>query len=407
MRILHTSDWHIGKSLRSIDRRVDHEKVTAEIVDIARKDRPHLIIHSGDLFDTPYPAVDAMKFGLDVVRELAAIAPVVVLRGNHDSEPLFEVFASLVGDGSRLVFVPRARVDEKAIIEIPVTQTGELARVATLPFVHNSRYIAKFDDPNMYGAVYAERMRQIQRVLRDLLANDRSDHDVLLFTAHMFVQGAKPSWTEREVDIADDYGTKAADIPPIVSYAAFGHIHKPQQIEHAGVLARYAGSIVQMDFGERGEAKSVVMVEAKAGAAAHILAEYQLSAGRQLVEVRGTLEEITRDAHLYRDKICKVVVSVDDVVPDLRAQVGRILAGAAIYDVSADNPAWRAQIREATQAPPPQLSIDDLFGEFLQADPPRRSNPEMIRKTFATIRTAYERQEPPLFSELVEDEVSG
>src|SRR5664279_5441429 len=108
-RMFHTSDWHVGKPLRGVSRTPDHEVVLAEIVAQARDAKPDLIIHSGDVFDGLRPATADLRLALGVLNELGAIAPKVVLAGNHDYGALFDGFAMLLGTDSPVRFVSKAR----------------------------------------------------------------------------------------------------------------------------------------------------------------------------------------------------------------------------------------------------------------------------------------------------------
>ena len=109
MRVLHTSDWHLGRVLYNHARHDDEVAVLGEIVAIARREQPDLIVHAGDLFDAVRPPYEAMTLGLDTLRELAGDRPDVVVCGNHDSPALFRIFQKLLGDEARLRFVDRAR----------------------------------------------------------------------------------------------------------------------------------------------------------------------------------------------------------------------------------------------------------------------------------------------------------
>src|SRR5947209_16123777 len=105
MKILHVSDWHLGRTTYNASRAEDHEKVLGEIADIARHEKPDLIVHTGDLFESIRPAYEDMDRGIRALIDLARTAPVVVLCGNHDSPALFQLFSKLVGQASRVRFV--------------------------------------------------------------------------------------------------------------------------------------------------------------------------------------------------------------------------------------------------------------------------------------------------------------
>jgi exonuclease SbcD len=97
MRLLHISDWHLGRMTYRHSRAPDHDAVLEETIGYAEALRPHLIVHTGDVFDGFRPGYEEMRRGIDALQALAAIAPVVVLAGNHDSPALFRLFNRLQG----------------------------------------------------------------------------------------------------------------------------------------------------------------------------------------------------------------------------------------------------------------------------------------------------------------------
>ena len=124
MRLLHTSDWHLGKACYGFDRNAEHDVVLAEIVELARNYKPHLIIHSGDVWDQLRPSYLDLTRGVDALKELAAIAPTVVICGNHDSPALFELFMRLLSREHRLHFISQAKpAAAGGVLEFPA-ETG-------------------------------------------------------------------------------------------------------------------------------------------------------------------------------------------------------------------------------------------------------------------------------------------
>src|SRR3954447_1647564 len=254
-RILHISDWHVGASLYRCDRSADHTAVLAETVALAGEYAPNLILHTGDVFDALIPGHRAMRQAIDALTALADVAPVIVLAGNHDHPRLFEVFATLRG-GSGLTFVPRVLPPSQGGILDVSRGGGQRVRVAPVPFIHQNRFVDWFGDDMRIHATYADKLRAINRSLHDgLLDGYDAARDVLLYAAHLHVSGALLGGSERRVHITEEYATGAESLPA-VSYAALGHIHKPQDVPGA-VTASYAGSPPALDFGERGEAKAI------------------------------------------------------------------------------------------------------------------------------------------------------
>ena len=182
-------------------------------------------------------------------------------------------------------FAARARRPrDGGVLDYPARDGEQRIRVAALPFIHQNRFLDDFASPATGTRDYARRLREIQAELyRGLLDGCQPDRDVLVFAAHLYVQGAVPSRTERPVDISDTYLTEADALPP-VSYAALGHIHKPQAVSRGGLTARYAGSPLQLDFGEAGEDKSVVVVDADPGRPVRVDL-VPLQAGRRLADL--------------------------------------------------------------------------------------------------------------------------
>ncbi|MCA9795693.1 MAG: exonuclease subunit SbcD, partial [Candidatus Eremiobacteraeota bacterium] len=129
MRIFHTSDWHLGRQTCGLSRRRDHEQVLDEILGHCRDFKPHLILHSGDLFENSRPAVEDMRLAQETLAQMSDLAPTVVIAGNHDSAALFDLFEALVGKARRLSFVGSVRrPDQGGVMEF-AGDSGEIARV--------------------------------------------------------------------------------------------------------------------------------------------------------------------------------------------------------------------------------------------------------------------------------------
>ncbi len=396
MKLLHTSDWHLGRLTYNVSRAADHASVIAEILDVARHQQPDLILHTGDLFDVIRPAYADIHQGLDALHELAAIAPVVVVCGNHDSPMLFQVFSKLQRDSSRITFVDRARhPDLGGILEFESAR-GERIRVAPLPFIHQNRFVHDFFTPETWNADYVNNIRTIEDILAAGLM-DRWDpaRDVRIFAAHLHVGGATYSGTERPVHITDAYATHAEHVPK-VDYAAFGHIHKPQRIPGT-VPGRYAGSPLQLDFGEEGEQKQIVLVEALPGRPPDIV-EHPLKGGRQLKRVSGTLEEVVNQRERIGDGLCLVTVNTVMPIPDLSRRVRDLLPEATILAVNelAEIQSIKAVTRESLDGRR-EPTTTELFGEYLEAG--KVQSPAKALEVFAEMLAAVTEFRVPEFPE--------
>jgi exonuclease SbcD len=390
MRLLHTSDWHLGRTTYNVARRPDHLAVHAETVAIAREFRPDLILHTGDLFDATAPAFDDMRLGIEMLDELAAIAPVVVLAGNHDSPKLFSVFSLLRGAQSRIRFVDRARsAANGGILTIPA-RDGEAIRLAPIPFIRNTAFIEDFAAAEDWSSVYGDNVARVEAALGGALqAGYDPSRETLVFAAHLFVVGATLANSERKVHV-DDYGTRAETIP-FVTYAAFGHIHKPQALP-GRTWARYAGSPIQLDFGELGERKSVVLVEARPGQPARV-EPAPLTGGRPLRRLAGTLDELARQADDAAGALATVAVTTPVPTMALFNLVQERLPRTVLLDVEERCTGASLAAVEADAAGAAEPSIDDLFREYLAGAGAADADNERIASYFGALLRAAQNDE--------------
>jgi DNA repair protein SbcD/Mre11 len=393
MRLLHVSDWHIGRQTYRCSRVPDHEAALEEIVELARDTRPHLVLHTGDVFDGFRPGYAEMAFAVEALEELAALAPVVVVAGNHDSPALFRLFDRLQGAEPRIRFVDRVRPPaEGGVLDLPGAD-GEVVRVAFLPFVHANRMVDRFEDASTWTATYSERIQRIEEELeRGLAAGYDPSCHVLLFAAHLYVSGARFSGSERPLHVSEAYATRLERLPN-VSYAAFGHIHLPQPLPRRGVTGRYAGSPIPLDFGEEREQKEVVLVEAEPGRPA-VVTPVALEGGRSMRTIVGTLDDLRAAAPTVGDALCRLTVCTDEPIPDLARLVGELLPGATVVEVSEDCEATRLEVVEATvDEADVEPGFSELFRAYLAERGTRGARADRVLRTFETLVQAVEAEE--------------
>ena len=322
VRVLHTSDWHLGVTVRDEPRDVDHDNVIAEIIDVSSAVGPDAIVHTGDLFNSGRPAMADFGRAIRALRELGEIAPVVVLAGNHDSAIALETLGIAVGDpvpeqvaedaydpmvvsSTRIRVMHRpARADHGAVLTLPA-RTGGRLRVAGLPFLHANRILGDFDDILGANATYADSVRKICDLLaKSAFGEFDTAADVAVFASHLHVASARTS-TEKEIHVSSEYATDPAHIDGGYGYLAFGHIHIAQAV--AGNRGRYAGSILEIDFGEEGETKQVVVADLSPGRPTKIY-DVALTAGRRIHRIRAPYSALTARAAGLRDGLVEVTV---------------------------------------------------------------------------------------------------
>lgn len=398
MKLLHLSDWHLGRETYNTSRAEDHDTVIREMLAYAREHKPDLIVHTGDLFDAVRPAYPEMARGVNALQELAVTAPVVVLCGNHDSPALFNLFGQLIGTGTPVSFVSRARPPAQGgVLSFP-TAAGEVIRLAPLPFVHANRMLDGFEEPGTWAALYADRIHLVEQALaQGLLDGFDNRRDVGIFAAHLYVGNAALSGSERKIQVGENYATQLEHLPA-VTYAAFGHIHKPQKLPGSLVDGCYAGSPIQLDFGELGEAKRIVLVEARPGQPPDIQS-LPLSGGRQLWRFEGTMEELAAAAPSVGRVLALLTIHSPSAIADLRTRVQDLLPDAVVLDVYPVAADRQLGVTVATAPSGSEPGIEELFRNYLAEQGTRGAAADRVLATFSKLLEAIEAEQEPVFPE--------
>jgi DNA repair protein SbcD/Mre11 len=398
MKLLHLSDWHLGRETYNTSRAQDHDAVIGEMLAYAREHKPDLIVHTGDLFDAVRPAYPEMARGVNALQELAVAAPVVVLCGNHDSPALFDLFGQLIGPASRVHFISRARPPAQGgILSFP-TAADEVIRLAPLPFVHANRMLDGFEEPGTWAALYADRIHRVEQSLdRGLLDGFDNRRDVAVFAAHLYVGKAVLSGSERKIQVGENYATQLEHLPA-VTYAAFGHIHKPQKLPGGLVDGCYAGSPIQLDFGELGEAKRIVLVEARPGQPPDIQS-LPLSGGRQLWRFEGTMQELADSAPSVGRVLALLTIHSPSTIADIRTRVQDLLPDAVVLDVYPVAADRELGVTVATAPSGPEPGIEELFRNYLAEQGTRGAAADHVMATFSKLLEAIETEQEPVFPE--------
>lgn len=375
MRFLHTSDWHLGKTLKGRTRSAEHEAALAEILEIARREKIDCVLITGDVFDSHAPPPDSERLAFHFFSELKGLQiPAIVIAGNHDHPKRLLALRDVMEFLDVYIRPEPIRPADGGIVKIE--RNGETAVVAALPFVS----IGKIEDAAKLMGPEVERYQQYSEriaAMCETLADSFSGRTINLLMAHLYVDGAETSRSEREIHVARPYAVSAQRFPSTAHYIALGHLHRPQEIG-APSRALYAGSILQLDFGELEQQKRVVLVEAHAGRPATI-EEVPLRSGRMLREVSGTLDELKAEAENFGDDLLRVIIKVDQPVPGIADAVRELLPNA--LEIKLDYPRAETTAPEVSGADPEEL-FRRFYAHQHASDPP-----EEITKLF---RDLYE-----------------
>ncbi len=289
MKLLHTSDWHVGKAMRGHSRADEHRAVLAEIAAIAADESVDLIAVAGDLYETAAPSAESEAIVTRALLDLADVAPVVAVSGNHDNARRLEAITPLMALG-RITMATRPRSPADGGRVVIAAESGQEADIALLPFVSQRAIVRSVELMSQAGfenaQTYADRLQRVMAALCVDFGPDR----VNIIVAHAFVHGGDAGGGERAAHLADEYGVSAVDFPATAAYVALGHLHRPQQMLGATAI-HYCGSPLALDFGESEQHKQVKVVELAPGLPAKVRA-VPLTNGRPLITVTGAVADL-------------------------------------------------------------------------------------------------------------------
>ncbi|MEU4214929.1 exonuclease SbcCD subunit D [Actinoplanes sp. NPDC026623] len=372
MRILHTSDWHVGKVLKGRTRHEEHIRVLAQVVEIARAERPDLVIIAGDLYDTAAPSPDAVRV---VTRALSALrqtgAEIVAIGGNHDNGQALDALRPWA-DAAGITLRGSVRDKPDDLIITGTTAGGERWRLAALPFLSQRFAIRAVE---MYELTAAEASQtyadHIARLIARLAEDFAEPGVVNLLTAHLTVVGASTGGGEREAHTVMGYAVPTTVFPPGTHYVALGHLHRSQQVI-GPCPVRYSGSPLAIDFGEEENVSSVAIVDVSAEKAAKVR-DVPVTSAKTLRTVRGSLDQLATVN--LPDAWLRVFVRETPRV-GLREDVQELLPNALEVRIDPDMVPDRAGERMAQRA---GRSPRQLFGDYLDN---RGNAEEGVRELF-------------------------
>ncbi|MTH53326.1 exonuclease subunit SbcD [Bacillus mangrovi] len=280
MRILHTADWHLGKTLEGRSRLNEQAAFLDELAVIVKEESVDAIIMAGDVFDTVNPPSAAEKLFYESLSRLSdkGKRPIVAIAGNHDNPERLAAASPLAEDQAiHLIGYPM-----EGLLKIDVPLADSTMNIAALAYPSESRLrqvLSEEADELMLRNSYDARIKLFfENMCRGFGADS-----VNLAMSHLHVAGGSTSDSERPIEVGGAYTVAADSLPASAQYVALGHLHRPQTIKRALTKARYSGSPLAYSFSEAGYAKSVTILDAVPGGEADVR-EVFLSSGKPLAK---------------------------------------------------------------------------------------------------------------------------
>jgi exonuclease SbcD len=305
MKFLHTSDWHVGKTLKGHDRLDEQRAVLSEITQIAEEHQVDAVLVAGDVYESWAPSAPAQHLVVQTLLRLRQVgAEVIVIAGNHDHGPTFEAYRPLMNvAGITLVGMVRPP-DKGGVVRFRASSGGEDVQVAVLPFltqryaVRAAEIVTQTSSENVRA--YDEMVRQVVTALTAGFSGDT----VNLLMSHLTCIGGTFGGGERPAQSIFEYSVPAGIFPVSAHYVALGHLHRRQSLP-AHCPVHYSGSPIAVDFGEQDNTSVVCLVEASPSIPARVT-DIPIASGRRLRTVRGTLPELEAQAAAFGEDYLRV-----------------------------------------------------------------------------------------------------
>jgi exonuclease SbcD len=297
MRILHTSDWHLGKTLENVSRLEEQRDFVDTLCRLAEDERIDLVLVAGDIFDTYNPSAAAEELFYEAMNRLNAGGKraVVVIAGNHDNpERLCAASTLAYKDGIILLGYPASdagaySIENESIrlldsgpgwLELQLPNCAYPAVILTMPYPSEARLEQLLSEEAKEGTLSKAYSDKIESIFHTLSGKFRED-TVNLVIAHLFLAGGKESESERTIQVGTAMTVSPSAIPSNAHFAALGHLHRPQQIKAAPCPAYYSGSPLAYSFSEADYGKAIYVIDAQPGASPDIKEVY-LNCGKPL-----------------------------------------------------------------------------------------------------------------------------
>jgi exonuclease SbcD len=309
MRILHTSDWHIGKKIYEQDRLDEHARFLDWLLETIIDREVDVLLVSGDVFDSSMPPARATdlyyRFLFNLYGKTRTHA--VIIAGNHDSAVRLAAPGQFL-KMARMHVVGGIRETAKDCV-VHLDANGQTVAFAAVPYLNEGDIL-----PHIPLEAEIERSLRYREAMKRIYDECLSvmDADIKVLMGHYFIQGGTSGDSERLVQIGGIAPVRTDDLPCNVDYIALGHLHKSQQIKGNGCPVMYPGSPLPLSFKEAEYDKKVLLVELGSDVGCNI-EEVNVPVFRELVRIRGSIDDLIAQANFgdWKDKYIEAEVLLD------------------------------------------------------------------------------------------------
>ncbi|MCP1623091.1 exonuclease subunit SbcD [Pseudomonas nitroreducens] len=380
MRILHTSDWHLGQHFMGKSREAEHQAFCAWLVEQVREQAVDTVIIAGDVFDTGAPPSYAREqYNRFIVELRNTGARLVVLGGNHDSVAMLEESRDLLACLDTQVIAAVGTDLDRQLLVLPQRDGQPGAILCAIPFIRPRDVLTSQAGQSAQDKQLALQ-QAIQAHYRALFERAEAQREALgrhlpiIATGHLTTVGASASESVREIYVGtlEAFPTSAF---PAADYIALGHIHRPQKVgglEHI----RYCGSPIALSFDEANQGKEVLLVDLDDRGLQSVTAlpvprlQPLKSVSGSLAELPAELARVAREGSAEQPVWLEVMVHTDDYLTDIQLRVEKLCEELPVIVLRTRRERGTAQAALFSEARETldELSPEDVFRQRLDAE---------------------------------------
>lgn len=417
MKILHTSDWHLGQSFFTKSRKDEHQGFIDWLLAQVASEKIDAVIIAGDIFDTGTPPSYAREMYNQFVVDMQKLNCVlVVLGGNHDSVSTLNESKQILACLNTFVVASTGISVEEQVFTIP-DQLGQPAAIlCAVPFIRARDVLQSaagetgLEKRQALGDAIKQHYQTLYQVALTKKQNSGLDLPIIA-TGHLTALGVSQSESVRDIYIGTLDGFTADGFPP-VDYIALGHIHKPQIVAKSEHI-RYCGSPIPLSFDELGTQKQVMLVEFN-GTQRTRMQPIDIPIFQPMQVIKGDLSDITAGLQAFENSddtkddttlACWLCLEVDsqDYLSDLQQRIQDMTAGlnVEVLQLRRSRNQRRQLLSQMQSETLAELKPDDVFEKRLAMES-FETNPEtddeqstlkQVRQRFSQILSEVEHQD--------------
>jgi len=403
MKILHTSDWHLGQNFMGKSREEEHQAFFLWLLKLIQSEDITLLVVAGDIFDTATPPNYALELYYNFLKELSSIPflTTIIVAGNHDSVATLKTSQQLL-QALNIHVITKGEISENRII--PIYKNSELSGVVcAVPFLRDSvlRHSKSGEGivarEKFTNHAIKEYYKEIKKEAEDFLKNRGEDQKriPIIATGHLTTLGARTSDSEREIYIGGTLDIGGNFLGQLFDYVALGHLHINQKVgcEHV----RYSGSPISLSFSEAKNIKKVNIATFLSEKDGFDVQTLIIPLYRELRLIKGNLESILTELKGIKSKKIWIEVALsDDDNPFASNQTIRSLASQlnlTLLAVKINRTEKSLQAKEINVISLDELAVSDVFEKRLEMESLQNNDfKEELLSTFKKLLIDVEKQ---------------